>query len=476
MQISIYNVQDTPIGGGGMGEVYQGTDLQGRQVAIKKIRAELTADANVRAMFHKEVNTLTQFDHRSIVKMYGSFEECGNLYLVMEYVEGETIEQRVRRHGAFSESEAVQLFVEILSAVGFVHQFGFVHRDIKPSNIIVKPDGRICLIDFGIVKDMKHSTGHTVTQIIGTDGYMSPEQANAMNIDHRSDIYSLGCVLYYMLVGNHAIQKQSSDHATKMTIINSVFPKAQHFNPNLSDHIQQILDRATNKNMLRRFQSCREFELEIGSGATVVGVENFRPSQYQIDHTISVGRENCDINIPHPKVSRHHLDIKECVITGGQTRFHIKDRSTNGTIVDGKLIHNKVVGVTPDPYYSFPGHIPTILLAGAVELKWADVKAAFARKCGATKPPVKDTPPTPPPAPKTEEGQSATGWLVAIYIFAALGGLLGLAFGITVYKAKVNLPDGQKVHKYKQSHRTAALIGAILSGVSMIIWKTLMNI
>ncbi|MDR0233172.1 MAG: serine/threonine protein kinase [Dysgonamonadaceae bacterium] len=238
MQISIYNVQDTPISGGGMGEVYRGWDERGNAVAIKKIRSELTADANLRTLFHKEVHTLKQLEHPSIVKMYASFEEHGNLYLIMEYVEGETIEQYVRRRGRIVESEAVQLFVEILSAASFVHRQGFVHRDIKPSNIIVKPDGRICLIDFGIVKDMKNSTGHTVTQIIGSDGYMSPEQAMPATINHLSDIYSLGCVLYYMLVGDHAIHKQSNDHATKMAIIKSVFPKAQQFNPNLSDHIQ----------------------------------------------------------------------------------------------------------------------------------------------------------------------------------------------------------------------------------------------
>ncbi|MDR1348829.1 MAG: protein kinase [Prevotellaceae bacterium] len=468
MQISIYNIQDKPIGGGGMGEVYRGWDVDGNAVAIKKMRVELTTDASVRSMFHKEVNTLTQFDHPSIVNMYGSFEERGNLYLVMEYVEGETIEQYVRRHSKISESEAVRLFVEILSAVDYVHQLGFVHRDIKPSNIIIKPDGRICLIDFGIVKDMKNSTGHTVTQIIGTDGYMSPEQAMPANIDHRSDIYSLGCVLYYMLVGNHAIQKQSNDHATKMTIIKSAFPKAQYFNPNLSNHIQKILDKATNKNMRLRFQSCREFEMEMTGGGTVPN------SDPDTNDTVSVGRENCDINIPHPKVSRHHLDIV-LFDENGKRDYLLTDRSMNGTVINGAKVHNNQTGTFLFTKYST---IPEILLAGEVELKWADVEAAFARKRGATKPPATNTPPTfkPTPTPKTEEGQSATGWLVVIYIFAALGGLLGLAFGISIYRAKLDLSEGGKAHKYKQSHRTAALIGAILGGVSMIVWKTLMNI
>jgi serine/threonine-protein kinase len=429
-----------------------------------------------------------------------------------------------------------------------------VHRDIKPSNIIVKPDGRICLIDFGIVKDMKHSTGQTITQIIGTDGYMSPEQAAPATIDYRSDIYSLGCLLYYMLVGNHAIQKQSNDHATKMTILKSAFPKAQHFNPNLSNHIQQILDKATDKNMLRRFQSCREFELKIGSGATVVGVENFRPLQYQIDHTISVGRQNCDIIVydPTEKVSRHHLDIikMQCPPEEVDTiHFLIRDRSTNGTTisfhfgnyVNSEKIHSTetMIDVNADEYTP---NYPKILLAGKVELNWSDVEAAFARKRNATKSSVINTPPPAPsideakkarrksaipeiiggivliavgviltvislssdsrigyvfyglvaagavsvikgirsmkPANSTagsmyqqaREGQSAAGWLVAIYILAFCGllGFLGLFFGIMVYCSKITLPDGQKTPKYKKSHRTAALIVAILSAVLMI--------
>jgi serine/threonine-protein kinase len=127
-------------------------------------------------------------EHPSIVKMYASFEENSNLYLVMEYIEGETIEQYVRQRGAIDEDESIRLISEILSALGYAHQKGFVHRDIKPSNIMIRPNGSICLLDFGIAKDM-NSKGLTIGQVtIGTDGYMSPEQAGGYNIDHRSDI------------------------------------------------------------------------------------------------------------------------------------------------------------------------------------------------------------------------------------------------------------------------------------------------
>lgn len=466
MKISIYNVKDVPIGGGGMGEVYLGWDSNGNAVAIKKMRAELTADANLRTFFHREVNTLKQLEHQSIVKMYASFEEKSNLYLVMEYVEGETIEQYVKRKGTITENDAIDLLSDILPAIGYLHQKGFVHRDIKPSNIMIRPNGKACLLDFGIVKDMNHSSGHTINQIIGTDGYMSVEQAEGMSIDHRSDIYSLGCVLYYMLVGNHAIQKQSNDYATRMAIIKSTFPRAKDFNPDLSDNIQHILNRATDKNMLCRFQSCREFELELSSRTTVVS-SNCR------NNVLSIGREDCDIVITHPKVSRHHLDIIKELASEGDF-YRLNDRSANGTILNGEKFQNQEK--TWLIHWSYK-NTPNILLAGEVELKWADVEAAFAKKRSITKPPVKETPLTPKPTlpPKVVEGEDAIGWLVAIYIFAALGGLLGLIFGMSVYRQKINLPNGQKVYKYKESHRTAALIGAILSGVSAVFWLVAAN-
>ena len=470
MKISIYNVQDTPIGGGGMGEVYLGWDGNGNAVAIKKMRAELTVDTGLRSFFHREVNTLKQLEHQNIVKMYASFEERGNLYLVMEYVEGETIEQYVRRKGAIVESEAIRLLCEILSAIAYLHQKGFIHRDIKPSNIMIRSNGRVCVLDFGIVKDMKNSSGYTVNQIIGTDGYMSPEQAEAMSIDQRSDIYSLGCVLYYMSVGDHAIKKQSSDFDTRMTIIKKTFPRAKDYNPDLSDHIQRILDKATEKNMLCRFQSCREFEMELRGGVTVVtDVDTYM--------TVSVGREECDIVVSHPKVSRHHADI-EVVINSDGHIYKFRDRSTNGTIVNNVKIQNQEKKIFMQDRRSVNVQPPSILLAGEVELKWEEVEAAFAKKLVVKKPPV--APPTQPvfkPQPKhdlspvQEEGKNATGWLIAIYFFAILGGLLGLFFGLIVYRQKVDMPNGEKVYKYKDSHRKAALGGAILSCISMIIWK-----
>jgi serine/threonine protein kinase len=263
-KISIYNVQDTPIGRGGMGQVYLGTDPQGRRVAIKEMLAQYVSDPHLRRWLDG-IHILDQLEHPFIVKTHALFAERGNLYLVMEYVEGETVEQYVKRRGRFSESEAGHLVLDVLSALDYAHSKGFLHRDIKPSNIMIRPDGSPCLLDFDITRVITANAAAITTTYItfGAVSYMSPEQATGLNIDHRSDIYSLGCLLYYMLVGDHAIQKQSSDYATRVAIIEKKFPRAKDFNPGLSDHIQRILDKATDRNMLRRFQSCREFAAEL---------------------------------------------------------------------------------------------------------------------------------------------------------------------------------------------------------------------
>ncbi len=489
MKISIYNVKDEPIGRGGMGQVYLGSDAMGNKVAIKEMLAQYVLDGDLRARFHQEIHILNKLEHPSIVKMYASFEERGNLYLVMEYVEGETIEQYIKRRGVIEESEAIRIMSDVLSALGYAHQKGYVHRDIKPSNIMIRNNGNVCLLDFGIAKDMNRKNSQlTVGQLtIGTDGYMSPEQAEGYNIDHRSDIYSLGCVLFFMLTGRHAVQKQSSDVATRMFIIQNDFPKAISFNFNLSNKIQRVLDKATQKNMLMRFQSCREFDLEMSSGETAVD-NNFFDG-----HVVSIGREGCDIVISHPKISRRHLDVVKEITSEGEL-YTFRDRSTNGTMINEKKIHNSETTWSIHYENQFGSYrtiiCPTILLAGEIDVVWTRIEEAFFMKEQGTSKPQSISPnpylennsldSNPPKPASTYEPslyppKSATGWLVAIYIFAVLGGLFGLAFGIFIYNSKVEFANGRKIHKYKASHRTAALIGAVLSCVSLFIWKIILT-
>lgn len=426
MRISIYNVQDEPIGCGGMGNVYLGSDAHGNKVAIKEMRAELVPDASLRMRFQEEIRLMSKFEHPFIVKMYASFVENENMYLVMEYIDGITLEKHVRLKGRLTEEESVAILIKVLDALQYAHKEGVVHRDIKPSNIMIREDGRICLLDFGIAKDLNRK-GLTVGELsIGTSGYMSPEQAEGLTINHLSDIYSLGCVLYYMLTGQHAVVKQSNDHATRMTIIMNEFPKANLVNPNLSDFILSVLDKATNKNMMKRFQSCNEFEMRLTRISGTV------PYDSESGNVISIGRGDCDIKIydPYKKVSSHHADIEYEFLSEGYQYVYI-DRSTNGTLINGEKVyhqrkvvfcHLQVSGHRSSP----PPSPPIVLLACSHEyqLNWTDVEHAFERKGKNLHEPrviEQDLQPRFPEKLKTVNESLSIGWILLSLLFPIVG-------------------------------------------------------
>ena len=378
------------IGQGGMGVVYEGF-YGNKKVAIKEIRHDYLSEVELIKRFQLEARVLEKLNHPSIVKIikplhyastkyYPAFECNGNLYIAMEFVEGCTLDKFIRTSGgALQEKLAVELMSKILDAMEYVRQQGLVHRDIKPSNIIIKPNNDICIIDFGIVKDI-HSNGMTTGRcILGTNGYMSPEQAEGgLTIDSRTDIYSLGCVLFYMVTGVHAIQTKGSDLETRLAIINDSFPRAKDFNPTLSDKLQSVIDRAVNKNMLKRFQSAREFKLALTSdGNTNVSVD-------KTNNSILIGRDSTsDIIVYDPleKVSRRHLTVYWKEEPGNDVMITYQDHSTNGTEINGKYIKNNTINVLYNLSLG-PDTIPSIVLAGIVKLSWEEIKNSIIKKAG----------------------------------------------------------------------------------------------
>jgi serine/threonine-protein kinase len=355
-------VNDVPIGKGGMGTVYIGHDNLGNKVAIKAMHPQLTNDADMMRRFQQEVDILSQLDHPSIVKMLGSFSENGNIYMVMEFVEGQPLNSYVEQHGPLPEAEAVGYLRQVLSGLQYAHVRGFVHRDIKPNNIMIDKD-KAKLLDFGIAKNT-HGKRLTLRQaVIGTDGYMSPEQAEGYDVDRRSDIYSLGLVLFYMLIGHNAIPK-GSDIEMLTAVLSGQIPRVKDLRPELSDYIQSVLDKALEKNMMNRFQSCDEFLMALGErpfspggagGSTVVKLS-------PTNKVISVGREGCDINIYDPgcSVSRHHADITIRTEPEGE-KWTFTDLSSNGSLINGKLVHNESVSFW-HTYQNQTFELPTIFL------------------------------------------------------------------------------------------------------------------
>lgn len=381
-QISIYQVEETPLGAGGMGRVLRGTDPQGRQVAIKEILPEFASDFEIRTRTEREVEILQVLNNtEGIVKVYDRFPLNNNFYIVMELVDGINIEQYVQKYGAIPYERAVRFMTQILAVMQSVHEKDIVHRDMKPSNIMIRNDESICILDFGIAKDMGNMSGGTVIgTIIGSDGYMSPEQADGFSIDHRADIYALGCVFYYMLTGHHAYNTLASDYETRTNISNTPFPKlSKHSKQSFPAKLQEILDHATDKNMMRRYQSCREFRKDLEYLLPSASKKHTIISSSRKEEIfITVGREGCDILIADDfmKVSRSHLDITYKQFTGGRY-YVLTDHSANGTLVNGRRLgrgESETIpadGATPQVYLASDANYP---------LNWEEVKFLIAEK------------------------------------------------------------------------------------------------
>ncbi len=210
-----------PLGAGGMGEVYRARDTRlERDVAVKALPDHLVMDADRLTRFEREARIVASLNHPAIAAVYALEEVEGKKYLVMEYVEGETLAQRLKA-GALPFDEALEICKQIAEALEAAHEKGIVHRDLKPGNVMVRPDGTVKVLDFGLARAMTDDStsaaampdSPTVTSparvasptipgvIMGTAGYMSPEQARGRPVDKRSDIFSFGCVLYEMLTG-----------------------------------------------------------------------------------------------------------------------------------------------------------------------------------------------------------------------------------------------------------------------------------
>lgn len=356
------------VGKGGMGCVYEALDSNKNKIALKMMSAKVAVHPDYHEMFDIEVRSLKKLSHPSIVKIVGEpySDSEGNLFLPMEFVEGKTISQIIQAKGAFNEQEALSIFIKLLDAFSYIHNHSCIHRDVKPSNIMIRPDGSICVIDFGIAKDSKTSTGKTIGRVIGTDGYMSPEQANGYNIDTRTDIYSLGCLLHYMLTGTHAIPKQSNDYDTICAILENNFPLVSDKGFTVSNKTQQAILTAVNKNMTLRFQTAEEFKAALTDMAIC---------------KISVGRSNCDITLYGEYVSSHHLDViwESQNEKGSSYKVTIKDHSTNGTGVNGRKIKHEsysfMVNQSVKSLMNDSSSLPQVMIAGLASytLEWKTV-------------------------------------------------------------------------------------------------------
>ncbi|MGH2887386.1 MAG: protein kinase domain-containing protein, partial [Solirubrobacteraceae bacterium] len=241
------------IGSGGMSTVYRATDetLQ-RQVAIKLMNREIATDSDQLERFRREGRAVAQLSHPHIVGVIDYGEDDNRPYIVFEYVEGETLKERIRRTGRLPTTEAVAYAIEIARALVAAHARHIVHRDVKPQNVLIDEEGSAKVTDFGIARTLDEEGLTADGRVLGTTDYVSPEQALGRPVTGQSDLYSLGIVLYEMLTGEVPFRGENQV-AVAMKHVREELPDVQAKRPEVSSALAAIVDTATAKRVEDRY-------------------------------------------------------------------------------------------------------------------------------------------------------------------------------------------------------------------------------
>jgi len=257
-QIASYRVLEK-LGEGGMGVVYKALDTAlDRTVAIKVLGSSLSGNPDLVERFRTEAKAQANLNHTNLATLYAFLMQDGEAYMVMEFVDGETVEHMIRRRGPIPAAEAVPLFKQALLGIGHAHQAGIIHRDIKPANLMVNRSGIVKVMDFGIAK-VSGARGLTKTGTrLGTGWYMSPEQVLNKPIDTRSDIYSLGVTLYQMLTA-HLPFETGSEFEIMSAQVSTMPPPPTRFYSRISRSVEYAVLKALEKVPANRFQTVEEF-------------------------------------------------------------------------------------------------------------------------------------------------------------------------------------------------------------------------
>jgi serine/threonine protein kinase/Flp pilus assembly protein TadD len=260
-----------PLGAGGMGEVWLAEDARlGRKLALKVLPAEFTADAARVARFEQEARAASALNHPSIITIYDIGENDGIHFIATEFIEGRTLRQSLMR-GGLQTGESLEIAIQIAGALQVAHDAGITHRDIKPENVMLRPDGYVKILDFGLAKLTEKSSETIDTEaatkirtptdpgtVMGTVSYMSPEQARGLKVDARSDIFSLGVVLYEMLAGRLPFDGQTASDVLAAILTSEPAPLSSLI-PDLPPELEWSLGKALRKGLTDRYQSIRAF-------------------------------------------------------------------------------------------------------------------------------------------------------------------------------------------------------------------------
>ncbi|QQS48137.1 MAG: protein kinase [Acidobacteriota bacterium] len=266
------------LGSGGMGDVYLAYDTRlGRQVALKLLSSQPFDSPERVRRFQREARTVSALNHPNIITIYDFGRESGREYIVSEYVEGRTLREFARNRD-LSLTQIVDLAIQVADALDAAHAAGIVHRDIKPENIMLRPDGYVKVLDFGLAKLTERDPDSQVTRsdlsagtsdfetragvILGTVNYMSPEQARGQKLDGRSDLFSLGVILYELIAGMRPFSGETWHH-TIVAITDAEPPPIEDQAPSVPNALRDIINRLLAKNREQRYQSARELMVDL---------------------------------------------------------------------------------------------------------------------------------------------------------------------------------------------------------------------
>lgn len=251
------------IGEGGMANVYLGYDtILDRNVAIKVLRGDLSSDEKFVRRFQREALSASSLAHQNIVEMYDVGEDDGIYYIVMEYVEGKTLKQLLKKRGSLTLSEAIDIMLQLTDGMAHAHDSYIIHRDLKPQNIMIRDDGQIKITDFGIAMALNATQLTQTNSVMGSVHYLPPEQASGKGSTIKSDIYSMGIIFYELLSGSLPFK---GDNAVEIALkhMRDPLPSLKEDNSAIPQSIENIILRATAKNPKNRYEDARSMHEDL---------------------------------------------------------------------------------------------------------------------------------------------------------------------------------------------------------------------
>jgi eukaryotic-like serine/threonine-protein kinase len=282
---------------GGMGEVYLAQDKRlGRKVALKLLPSSVTKDAGRLQRFEQEARAASALNHPNIITIYEIREANSTLMIATEFVEGETLRQRLG-YDTLDLHQSLHIAIQIADALATAHKAGIIHRDIKPENVMIRPDGYVKVLDFGLAKLIEPRSPTSISQaptkkvktgsgmIMGTVGYMSPEQARGQTVDARSDIFNLGAVIYEMVAGQKPFDGETPSDILA-AILKSEPPLLSHFAPDAPAELVRIVTKALRKDREERYQVIKDMLLDLKS------LKEEMEFQAKLDRSVAPGKSN----------------------------------------------------------------------------------------------------------------------------------------------------------------------------------------